>query len=173
MARVKLSYGSFRPMTKGEMTAIGLRGRQYIDNSGTIIPVSQFQRLARATSGLGPQPSKTPKPVKIKQLLPSKVGSPKLQAYNTNVQKFSSRYNISPKEAKSSFEFKYLHKEFMKERRKLYTYQNQKSKIKEGPTSKLDDKILKQRQKLADLAKDLGLKDAQDSTLFGNTPDVT
>lgn len=128
MTKVKLagSYGSFRRMTAAEQAAKGLRGRQYIDDSGKIIPVSQFQKLARSHQGLPQAPSRQPKQTKVvaqpqptvrKTTVVGKLLSQKpkpisnrLSRYNTRVKAYAQNNSMMIKDVKKDKIFQSLNK---------------------------------------------------------------
>jgi len=171
----KLSYGTFRPMTKAEMTAKGLKGRQYINDSGTIIPISKFQKLAHAHMGIPQAPSRAAKPPRIKQLSPLKVGSNRLANYNRNVQRFADRYGLTPKEAKSSGRFQALNEDIRNNLKKLGGYEQTLKKLEaQGKdTTKQQEKIAAIRAILGQQFRDSGRKDPTDFSILGATPSAT
>lgn len=196
MARIKLSYGTFRPLKKGE-TGYSSTARKYINDQGEIIPVAQYQRLARAKQGLGPQPSRQPKPSKPKKLLTGKIGSNRLSNYNKNAQRFADRHGLTIQEAKKSGRFQSLNEDIRKGLKSLKGYEETLGKMigkdvlntarKEGldkyyeknkksftaKQQKQFEKVIAKRIQLAQLFRDSGRKDPQDFTILGSTPDAT
>lgn len=143
--RTKLSYGDFRPLTKGE-SGYSKTKRTYVSpSSGEVIPVARFQKLAKQSAPPAAKPSK-----------PNTQYTNFISRYvdhqNTILTASGNKPDYTRGEARKSAEFK-------------RAYANLRS---EGKKKKADRSA---HGKLAMALEDLGIREEGADYPVGETPD--
>lgn len=162
-----LSYGDYRAMTKAEMTALGLKGRQYQSASDPtdIIPISRFQKLAGSTA-----PSRQTVAEKLDHTVPTlthAIERPKVSETLRNRRAYAETYGTSLREASKDKELKYLNKVWKEDLKRLDVMVKARGKSKVQSPAEIE-----LRKSLNITAVSIGRKKADNYTDFGQTDHI-
>lgn len=163
----RLVYKDYQVLSKSEMIALGLKGRQYKSAStGDVIPVSKFQKLAGSAA-----PSRAPASQRLAHSVPKLTHATEAQKVSEtlrNRRSFAEKYGLSLRDASKAKDLKYFNREWKGGLERLKKMES--SRKKNAPQSKEEVDL---RNHLSEVAKSIGRKKQDDYRDFGQTDSIS